>query len=551
MRHAPRQHQQYAYDEAVKKIESGVKQFCISSPTGGGKSLIMQMLCEYGVARDWNVTVLSSRKLLTSQLATGLNEANIHVGIRAAGFESWTDPSAPVQVCAVQTESARVLARREKAMKYASSREDAHRQFSLHPANLVLVDEAHMQKGSRARAILRELQEKHGAVIAGITATPLGIGDIYKELIVAGNMTSLRQCGALVRALCFEPMVMDLGKVYRTKSDVPTQTEMEKAARAAWTQHVVGAIYAHWKEHNPDAKASIGFAPGVKESLGMAQEFWSHGVGAAHISGQGMWMNGKEYRGVDQDDRKEIFEQMRDGKIAMLWNRFVLREAIDLPFVECLSIACPVSSLLSYIQMVGRGLRASPSTGKKECTIIDHCGAVRLHGSPNMDRDKEWQIYFREDEDKITKDRISALRDPDNKEPDPITCPQCKMIRASGSKCPRCGFEHPTGVRLIMQETGKLVASTDRLIPKRKTKIFPNTARLWEQCYWRLRNSKKRDFSFGQVRALFIHDYHYDPPPGLPFMPKHKMDWNRKLKDVPPDRLIPKGGVESNGKTNR
>lgn len=536
--------QEYALTESIARIEAGIKKFCISSPTGGGKSRIAEDLCRYAVdERQWPVAVFSNRKLLTMQLARGLNASGIHVGVRASGFESWTDHTAPVQVCSSPTEATRVLKARERAIKNLATEEEAHRDHKLFPAKLVLVDEAHMNAGSRMRAIIQEYRDLYDAHIAGITATPLGIGDLYEELIVAGNTSSLRACGALVAADCYEPMMMDMSKVYKAKQELPSQQEAEKLMQAVWTQHVVGKIYEHWKRLNPDGKPSIGFAPGVKESLGLAHEFWAHGVGAAHISGTGLYVNGKEYKSTAQEDRDEIFAMLKDGRIRAIFNRFVLREAIDLPFVECLMLACPVISLLSFVQMIGRGLRASPSTGKEKCIVIDHCGNIgTLHGSPNMDRDEQWIQYFHEEEDKITKDRIERLRDPANTEPEPITCPQCGKMRRSGTKCEGCGFEHQTSVRYIIQEDGTLVPSSEARMPKRKVKCYPSTAKKWEGCYWRCHNSKKKDFTFTQVRALFIKENFYCPPSNLPLMPKNRDDWTRKTKAVTKDRLIQKGG---------
>lgn len=534
-------HQKHAIDTGIQKIEGGVRSFCITSPTGGGKSTIVQGLCEYAASVDKRVALFTNRRLLTNQLAKGLSSAGIHLGVRAAEFESWTDLNAPVQICSTPTEVARVINRRKKAIDRLMSADEAHSTYTLFPAEVVIVDEAHLNASERMQQIIKEYREKHDSTIIGVTATPLGISSLYSELIVAGNMTSLRACGALVPARCFQPTVWDLSKVYRAKHELPSQDAMEAATRAIWTQHVVGSIFTHWKKINADGKATIAFAPGVKESIGMAQEFHSHGVTSAHISGEGMWVNGKEYKGSKQEDRDEVFAMSKAGEIQVIWNRFVLREAIDLPWLECLILACPIGSLLSYIQTAGRVLRASPSTGKKDAIIIDHAGSIELHGSPNMDRDQQWIQYFHEDSDKITKDRVNSLRDPENQEPTAITCPKCGAMRKSGPKCinPACGFEHSESVRYILQEHGELVATKESFMPKRKPKLKPDTAKLWERCYWRCKNSKTPK-SFNQVRALFIRDHGYSPPQGLPLMPKSPLDWSRKIPDVSYADLIHK-----------
>lgn len=539
MRHQPRRHQAFGVSEVLRLIDTGTKSMCVTSPTGGGKSLIMELLLEEFVRRSMTSALFTSRRLLTNQLAKGLNSAGIPIGVRAAGFESWTDLNAPVQICSMQTELHRVIKKREKAIRNWVSEADAHQQHSLPPANVVMLDEIHMNAGQSMTSMVREYQEKHNAIVIGVSATPLGVSHLCDELVIAGNNSQLRACGALVPAYCYEPASFDIWKIRRTKSGVYSQSELEDRVKAIWSQHVVSNVYDSWKSLNRDGKPSLGFAPGVPESLGLATEFWKHGINAAHIDGGGIFVDGKYVGTTEQEARDEVFARSKSGEVPIIFNRFVLREAIDLPWIECLSLATPIASLLSYLQTVGRALRASPSTGKASATIIDHGGAIRMHGSPNMDRDADWMAYFHKDADKITADRLDRMRDPECQEPEPITCPECGCIRKSGPKCPQCGHEHGKSTRRVIQEDGKLKLVTGDVFPKRRVKMKADTAKIWEQCYHRCKRAKK-PMSFKQVRNLFKHENHYWPPMDLPLMPLSKMDWSRKVCDVRVDELIPK-----------
>lgn len=519
--------QTFAVTESIRMVNEGEKAFCVTSPTGGGKSRIMQRLCEHWVENGQRVAVMSNRILLTNQLLNGLSKSGIQVGCRASGFEAWTDIGAPIQVISGQTEVARVLNRRKRM-------QDAE----LAKADLLLVDEAHLQGGDKAVEIINEYKQKFGAVVCGITATPLGISHIYDHLIVAGNNSSLRACGALVAARCFEPAVMDLPKVRKSKTGLFSQLELEEATKAIWSQHVIGHIFQHWKELNVDARPSLGMAPGVKESLGLAMEYWKRGVNAAHIDAEGIFVDGSYKRTNEQRDRDELFAMAKDGRVPQIWNRFVLREAIDLPWLYMLSIATPIASLTSFLQVIGRILRSHP--GKTGALIADHCGAVRMHGSPNADRDKDWQQYFHEsDSNKISKDRHQRLTDPQAKEPEPITCPKCKMIRATGAKCPGCGHEHAKSVRMVIQENGTLKESKGNVYPKRRVVEKADTEKLWIQTYWQFKKSKTPK-TFSQAVGFFTHKHGYRPPPDLPNMPKDPLDFGRKINDVALSDLHPR-----------
>lgn len=526
-------HQRLAMEELAKRVFTNQKSLCITSPTGMGKSRIIQRVCEWSVESCLRVAVFTNRRLLTSQLSRGLNAAGIQVGVRAAEFESWSDPSAMVQICSTPTEASRVFKARDKARQRLATPAEAERDYKLAPAEMVIIDEVHMNKAEGMSKIVGEYRGKYDAFILGITATPLGVSHLCEELVVAGTNSEGRDCGALVPAHCYEPAVFDLHKVYRSKHEIWTQKQLETHVRHIWTQHVVGHIFTEWKrraEHLP----TICMTPGVKESLGLAQEFQRRGVNAAHIDGQSLYIDGKIRKTTDQEARDELFAKMKDGSIPIVFNRFVLREAIDLPFLGCLILATPIASPLSYVQTVGRVLRASP--GKDKALIIDHAGNIRLHGSPNMDRDHLWQQYFYEDETKLQRDRQNQLRDPDFKEPEPITCPECSGVRTKGPKCPFCGFEHQASVRRVIQESGQLVPVTGDVYPKRITKIKPDTIALWQRIYYSMRRKSK---TFGQAYAWFIKLHGYRPPRDLPLMPKHSLDWTRKMTEVAMTDLFP------------
>lgn len=531
--------QLFAIEETIRLILLGTRSLCVSSPTGMGKSTIMAKLIEWAVSLGWNCAVFTNRKLLTNQLMNTLNGAGIHVGVRAATFESWTDLNAPVQICSMQTELHRVLKKREKAMKRLATEEEAHRDHQLFPAQIIFIDELHLNGGETMTAIVREYQEKWNAVVIGVTATPIGCSHICEDLLVAGNTSSGRECGALVLAESYEPAAFDIWKVRRTKTGVYSQTEMEDKVKAIWSQCVVGQIYDSWKTINPDGKASLGFAPGVKESLGLAMDFNRRGVNAAHIDSEGIYVDGQFYNTTEQTDRDDVFARSKSGEVPMIWSRFVLREGVDLPWVESLSLACPIASVLSFVQTVGRGLRASPSTGKTTCKIIDHSATIRMHGSPNADRDAEWLAYYWKPDDAITKDRLDKLRDPDSSEPEPITCPECGRIRKSGPKCIECGFQHTQSTRKVIQEDGTLKLTKGDIFKKRHTRIKPDTARLVESDYYAAKNGGK---TFRQMRGWFCKKHGYWPPLDMPFFPLNKLDMARKVRDVPRENLHQKPG---------
>lgn len=182
----PWPHQLRAVDEALAAISGGQRRLCVTSPTGGGKTFIMQHFAKRYLDQSQKVVLYANRRMLIDQTSDVLMNAGIYHGVRAAGYEDEREHN--FQVSSIQTEHSRV--NRKKT-------------WALHDAKLVLVDEAHVQTGAVVQKILQAHYEA-GAVIVGFTATPIGVSGLYDHLIVGRDnerITGLRSI-SLGHSLC-------------------------------------------------------------------------------------------------------------------------------------------------------------------------------------------------------------------------------------------------------------------------------------------------------------------------------------------------------------
>ena len=348
------------------------------------------------------------------------------------------------------------------------------------------------------------------------------------ELLVVGTPSECRSFGALVTAETYAPDEPDLRHIknYRIGDDLTESQNQQAIMRPG----VFGRVLASWKLHNPQQKPTLLFAPDVKGSIYFAEQFCAAGIPAAHIDGDDVWINGEVF--VSSHERRdEVKEMLERGEIKIVCNRFVLREGIDWPFVECGIFACVFGALTSYIQSGGRLLRACKSTGKETALILDHGGNWWRHGSLNADR--EWtlgQTNYR-----TVGERMEQMRE--QKIVEPITCPACGKVRASGPVCPACGNRSTKKSRLVVQVDGSLRPVEGAIMPPRRIKVKPDTQKLWESMYYRMKRCGR---TFRQAEALFCHENHHWPPRDLPFMPKCSADWWRRVEDVPFEDLIQK-----------
>jgi ribosomal protein L32 len=213
----------------------------------------------------------------------------------------------------------------------------------------------------------------------------------------------------------------------------------------------------------------------------------------------------------------------------------VLRDGIDIPELYHGILATPFGSIQSYIQTVGRILRSHPST--PEVLLQDHGGNWWRHGSPNADRD--WAGVWGLTDYQIVTRQIEKMQQ--KEEAEPICCPECGTVRRSGMECHKCGYRAAKKSRKVIQRNGELKEVTGDIFRERKVKCKPDTQKMWERCYYRM---KKAGQTFKQAEALFFREHNYWPPRSLPLMPANPLDWERKVKDVPFDKLIPKGELQ-------
>lgn len=497
--------------DVLAAIADGKRKIILTSPTGGGKSLMIGTLVKHYYDRGERAIIYVNKKILTSQLETDLTEMGIPFGVRAAGHEQKL--FAKVQLASMQTEHAR-----QKAGKW-----------ELHEAKIVIVEEAHVQMGKTAWAILDKHLES-GAAVVGVTATPLDMGEYYDHLIVAGTNSELRACGRLVAAThygCDEPDLKAL-KVKESEGENLSESQMRKAIMTPTIFARVGEWYARL---NPERKPAILFGPGLKESLWFAEQFHRRGISSAHIDGDDVWING-EFLQSDRDARQRVADGSRSGEIKVVCNRFVLREGVNWPWIEHLILAYVAGSLQTYLQIGGRGLRASPSTGKTGVIIQDHGGAWWRHGSLNADR--HWDLRYTN----ATVAGIRADRMRKKVEREPWLCPECgQVINPIRDAC-TCGRPKPKKQsRKVVMADGSLREMTGDIFRPRRVMQQSNGPELWKKMYFRS-CTEKGSRTFRAAMALFAQENNCQwPDPDWPFMPIHELDRYRLVKDVPRERL--------------
>ncbi len=317
---------------ARAEYAGGARSLVLQLATGGGKTATAAEIICNAVARGHRVLFAAHLSELVEDTHARLAASGVQASIVQAGRPS--DPTAPVQVCSLQT---------------------LHARGERPPADLVVLDESHRAMGPTVRAILEAYPD---AWHLGLTATPQRadgqpLGDVYERLVCGPSVQELTRDGYLV------------------PSDVIAPPAYQDRGLA---MDPVGA----YGRFTPGSRAIV-FASNVAHAEDVTRRFVAAGISSETVVGD-----------TPAGVRRSVRERLTSGETRVLVGVGVFIEGFDCPAVETIILARGFGVTGGFLQAIGRGLRPSPVTGKTRCTVLDLRGAVNLHGLP--DEDRVWSL---------------------------------------------------------------------------------------------------------------------------------------------------------------
>lgn len=412
-----RPYQQEAVASVYKYLSEHDDNPCVVTPTASGKSVMIAQIATDAV-KCWNgrVLVLAHVKELLEQNAGKIRALcdGIEVGIYSAGLRRY-DKDSPVIVAGIQSVY--------------------NKAFVLGKFDIIIIDECHLippDGEGMYRQFLLAMQGINPLVrVIGFTATPYRMkgGLICKPENILNKICYEVGIKEMIAQGYLSPLVSRAGKIVADFSDLHIRggefiaDEVEKAMDV---DRLVVSACAEVVELTKDRKSVLIFATSIRHCHHIAERIMSmSGMECAVVTGD-----------TPSDERAEIIsrfkgEVVRDmfGEVTKpalkyLCNVNVLTTGFDAPNVDCVVLLRPTNSAGLLVQMVGRGFRLSPETGKKNCLVLDYGDNILRHGPIDCIR---------------VRDRSSG-----NGEAPAKKCPECfALIHAAYSKCPECGYVFP------------------------------------------------------------------------------------------------------------
>lgn len=341
--------------EAVEAVRAqhadGVGRTAVVLPTGTGKTSVIAQLCIDTVAAGRRAVVIAHRSELLGQVKNSVTAfGSIYAGQTGIVQASQNEVTAPIVAGMVQT-----LVSPGRAEQLGN-------------VGLVVVDECHRSAANSYQSVLGRLGSFDGIPTVGFTATlsrgdTKALGDTWESVAYTKSVKWFIDRDYLVTPHGKSVVVegMDLSGVSTSKGDYADGELGEVVATYATD------IARAWKTYASDRKTMV-FVPSIEAAGEVALALAREGARVKTIVGSNTTA-----------ERTDIYERFHTGEINTLVSVNVLTEGFDEPTVDCVLMARPTKLAHVYIQCVGRGLRPSPDTGKKDCLVLDVVGVSRIH----------------------------------------------------------------------------------------------------------------------------------------------------------------------------
>lgn len=346
--------QREAIDSIYTYFQNQTGNPVIALPTGTGKTYVITGFIKEVLERWHNQRFIISThvKELIVQQTSKMNDIWPHApfGVYSAGLKS-RDFMQPIIFGGI-------------ASIYDKAELFGHR-------DLMIIDEAHLlnpKGGKMYMEFIENLRKINPRLkVIGLTATPFrhGMGYITDDGLftdIVYDQTGVEAFRRLIAegflsALVPRPTetVLDVTGVNIGNDGDFVEKHLQNAVDK---QAITYAALQETLKYGYHCRSWLIFAAGIEHAEHIAEMLNQFGIPSAAVHSK-------------RKDRDKIIEDFKAGKLRCIVNNNVLTTGFDHPPVDLIVMLRPTNSAALWVQMLGRGTRPSPQTGKKACLVLD------------------------------------------------------------------------------------------------------------------------------------------------------------------------------------
>lgn len=376
-----RYYQEDAISAIFKYFSSHKGNPILALPTGTGKSIVIAEFVRR-VLQTWpgqRIIMLTHVKELIAQNAAKLQSIwpNAPMGIYSAGLNS-RDMMMPIVFGGVQSVSKAI----ERELKEPNNYIPDHRKHFGH-RDLIIIDECHLvsdSENTQYQYIINELRKINPLIkVIGLSATPYRLkhgmlteGDsIFTD--IPYDITGVESFNRLIAEGYLAPLYpRPTNAVINTNGIGLSGGDFNNKQMSAEVDKVIYQAVSEMVQLGQDRKAWLVFSQGVENAEKISSLLNSFGVDACATHSK-----------LSAKQNDEIISAYKHGELRALVNANKLTTGFDHPPTDLIGVLRATMSPGLWVQMLGRGTRPSPETGKTHCLVLDFAGNTKRLGPIN------------------------------------------------------------------------------------------------------------------------------------------------------------------------
>lgn len=434
------------------------KHIIMQSPTGSGKGVLIGSMASMSVAKHNRVLILAHSEEILKQDAGHARKWGIDVAEVYAKTRKLPDSDC----CCMMVQTLRQRLKK-----------DCWRIW-FDEFQFLILDECHR---SEFDIIFEYIGLK--VYVCGLSASPARYGQMrqlgldYEAIVTGPSVRDLIDQGYLCRCRLFSldaPSMDDVEWSYARGDYNLGQMAQKFKSRARY----VGAVDNY--ERICKGQKCLVFCCSSEQTIQLTQEFCNRGIGAKYCL-SGDFDEDEEFSG----ERRAVVDAFARGEFPVLVNYGLFTTGIDIPDIKVVMLMFSTTSLVKYMQVLGRGSRIADGKGG-EFLCLDFGRNYERLG--RYEDNREWSVWH---------NTGAGGGVPPVKE-----CPQChKLVPVSWTDCKFCGYHFPTEHEIYVAELQEIVdkeqeeETLEQMVARKKLAGWKNDWILRDVCQKNPENMKE------------------------------------------------------------